>query len=226
MTPAELNLSPNIAGLLQSFFTERSQGLLVMSGPTGSGKTTTVDALLSATGRQVVSLDEAEHGDFPPNTVIVNAGDIRLDAVATRTAAIAARFLTIGVVRSGRGLAALRRLEDMGVDPMVLRECRPIVVTQQLCKRLCPYCARPWRPEAEELKLLKSPDKQLGLTSGWIYRATGCSRCSSGYEGHVAVMHAQAWNEPEEHEAGLLRDGLLKLMAGLTTMEQLEFVLL
>jgi type II secretory ATPase GspE/PulE/Tfp pilus assembly ATPase PilB-like protein len=67
--------------------------------------------------------------------------------------------------------------------------------------------------------------KQLELTDGWLYRSVGCSQCIDGYSGKVAVTQLKHWGDEDGTDA-LVRDGLVKLMAGLTTLAELERVLL
>lgn len=187
-------------------------GLVLMTGPTGSGKTTTLYAALKATlrpDRNVVTIeDPVEHQlagikqisvnhkidlDFAralravlrqdPDVIMV--GEIR----DQETAQIAARaaltgHLVIATVHTNSAVAALPRLIDMGVEPYLVASTVRAVMAQRLVRRLCEACRRPLSPAAEKA-LATASGRSVETT---VFTAAGCAHCrNTGFKGRVAI---------------------------------------
>lgn len=187
-------------------------GVILVTGPTGSGKTTTLYSALALlnTGRvNIMTLeDPVEYGldgisQTPmdhkvgltfaatlrsilrndPNIVMV--GEIR-DA---ETAEVALEFaltgrLALSTVHTNSSAGAITRLRDMGIESFLLASTLRAVLAQRLVRRLCPACKQPHKPD-EAMKA------RLGLGSdyvGDIYRSNGCDACGqTGYAGRLGV---------------------------------------
>jgi type II secretory ATPase GspE/PulE/Tfp pilus assembly ATPase PilB-like protein len=197
-----LGLEPTTLLVLRSAL-ERTEGLILLTGPTGSGKTTTMYSVvreLASRGRHVVSAEDpvenplagvvqvqvcTEQGlDYPrairsvlrhdPDVLLI--GEVR-DGISAAMALDAAStgHLTISSLHVGSSLQAIGRLEVLGVPRS--RSIPPIalVVNQRLVPRLCGSCKQP-----------EGAPRSTAL--GTIYRAVGCDACAgSGYRGRVLV---------------------------------------
>lgn len=190
----------------------RPNGIILVTGPTGSGKTTTLYAalsLLNDPGRNILTVeDPVEYaidgvGQTQINPKvgmtfatglrailrqdpdIVMVGEIR--DVETAEIAIQAALtghLVLSTVHTNSAVGAITRLRDMGAEPYLLSSTIAAVLAQRLVRRLCPACKEPYAPDAAERRL-------LGVGNGRdvaIYRAAGCGRCGgTGYEGRLGV---------------------------------------
>jgi type II secretory ATPase GspE/PulE/Tfp pilus assembly ATPase PilB-like protein len=233
MTIPDLELSPHVAFSLANAIARR-RGLTLFCGPTGAGKTATVAALLERlTGRRVVALGDVTTAALPSvdTDCVVEVGDVRSPDVAQIATELAGRALVLAVIRSGRSNSAIDRLFDMGLSKSILKRADPVVVTQQLCRRLCRNCRFASHAEEESLRYLGISATQLGLTSGYVYEAAGCDRCSDGYSGCVPIFEVLvagggiSEGVDLRSEGSLLDDGLLKVLAGHTTLAELRRVL-
>jgi len=191
---------------------QRPNGVILVTGPTGSGKTTTLYAaltLLNDPCRNILTVeDPVEYaidgiGQTQINPKvgmtfatglrailrqdpdIVMVGEIR--DVETAQIAIQAALtghLVLSTVHTNSAVGAVTRLRDMGVEPFLLSSTIAGVLAQRLVRRLCPTCKEPYTPDDAEMKMIgASPGQSITL-----YRATGCGRCgASGYEGRIGL---------------------------------------
>jgi general secretion pathway protein E len=187
-------------------------GITLVTGPTGSGKTTTLYSALSVLNngeRNVMTLeDPIEYGlegisqtqmnhkvgltfaatlrailRHDPDVVMV--GEIR----DLETAKVAFEFAATGrpvlsTVHTNSAAGAIQRLRDMGIEPYVLAATLRAVIAQRLVRKLCDHCKRPHEPSPDELAMfgLQARDVQA------LYRPTGCMACgNSGYAGRLGV---------------------------------------
>ncbi len=207
---------PTLRQLLHAI--ARPEGLVIVTGPTGSGKTTTLYSLLAHLNREEVnimtledpveyphplirqtSLTELSKVDFAggvraimrqdPDIVLV--GEIR-DREAAEMAFRAAMtgHLVFTTLHTHSALGVFPRLVDMGIRPTILAGNVVAVVAQRLVRRLCPDCKQPYSPGAEELAVLGEPAPDL------IHRAQGCPRCAfKGYRGRMPLMELLLMDE-------------------------------
>jgi type II secretory ATPase GspE/PulE/Tfp pilus assembly ATPase PilB-like protein len=192
----------------------RPEGIILVTGPTGSGKTTTLYSILNHVNTEGVnimtledpveypmamirqtSVNEVAKLDFAsgirsmmrqdPDVILV--GEIR----DQETAEMAFRAAMTGhqvysTLHTNSAIGAIPRLQDLGVLPDIMAGNIIGVVAQRLMRRLCTHCREPYHPE-DELTL-----KILGVEPDWtgdIYRASGCEHCdNTGYRGRVAIM--------------------------------------
>jgi type IV pilus assembly protein PilB len=193
---------------------KRPNGIILVTGPTGSGKTTTLYAALQELNKPNVKIITAENPveyllpginqcqvhhhiglDFArilramlrqaPNIILV--GEIR-DA-ETATIAIQAALtghLVFSTLHTNDAPSALTRLVDMGVAPFLVSSAIAGILAQRLIRRLCARCKQPATPSAEALDAVGlEPARLAGRT---VYRAVGCEDCrQTGYRGRLAV---------------------------------------
>ena len=185
-------------------------GIILVTGPTGSGKSTTLYAVLSELNKPNVNIttveDPVEKQIFGVNQVQTNAkagltfasglrailrqdpdivmiGEIR----DTETAEIAIRaaitgHLVLSTLHTNDAASSIVRLIDMGVASYMVASSVNCVVAQRLVKKLCPECKRKREIKAEESALLKDSS----ITH--IYEPVGCPRCgNTGYKGRTAI---------------------------------------
>jgi general secretion pathway protein E len=208
--------------LLASFrsLLQRSSGLLLVTGPTGSGKTTTLYAALrerSTPGVKVVTVEDpveyrldgivqlpvnlrAGFG-FPqalrailrhdPDVILV--GEIR-DAETAEIAVRAALtgHLVLSTVHTTDAIGALARLRDMGVPPYLLTATLLGAMAQRLVRRVCPACAE-WRGTTEAEQALGGRDAEVPAQ---VREGRGCGQCSNtGYRGRLAMAELVPMDE-------------------------------
>ncbi|MEM7493257.1 MAG: type II secretion system ATPase GspE [Pseudomonadota bacterium] len=187
-------------------------GITLVTGPTGSGKTTTLYSALSVLNngeRNVMTLeDPIEYGldgisqtqmnhkvglDFAatlrailrhdPDVVMV--GEIR----DLETAKVAFEFAATGrpvlsTVHTNSAAGAIQRLRDMGIEPYVLAATLRAVIAQRLVRRTCRHCKEAYEPDQNELGLFGLNPRQVRV----LYRPTGCMACNNtGYNGRLGV---------------------------------------
>jgi type IV pilus assembly protein PilB len=191
------------------------KGIVILTGPTGSGKSTTLMAALNHVMKPSINVltceDPVEYVirgarqlkishkmDFEqslrsilrhdPDVVMV--GEIR-DRI---TADIAVKLantghLTLTTLHTNDAPSAITRLYKMGIEPFLLAYSINIIIAQRLVRKLCVHCRRPLSPEHWEAAL------KLGLTreeleSGSIYEPVGCPKCHHGYSGRINIAEA------------------------------------
>jgi len=190
----------------------RPHGLVVVTGPTGSGKTTTLYSLLSeinSIDKNIVTLeDPIEYSLAGINQVQTNAkagltfasglrsilrqdpdvilvGEVR-DAETARLAVQAALtgHLVLTTLHTNSASGAPARLNDMGVEDFLLASSLAGVISQRLVRRLCPNCRQPYILDDDTAQRLKI-SREAGNR---FYRASGCNVCRQlGYQGRMAI---------------------------------------
>ncbi len=197
----------------------RPEGIILLTGPTGSGKTTTLYSILghiNSEGLNIMTLEdpveypmalvrqtsvaEAVKLDFAngirsmmrqdPDVILV--GEIR-DA---ETAEMAFRAAMTGhqvysTLHTNSAIGAIPRLLDIGVLPDIMAGNIIGVVAQRLVRRLCPHCKAPYQAETHEARLLGAIDAPRPV----LFRPCGCERCDfQGYRGRLAIMEILRMN--------------------------------
>jgi len=203
-------------GILTTFreIIRRPNGIVLVTGPTGSGKTTTLYSALSTINdpaKNVMTLEDPVEYNLPgvvqcqvnpdggmdfatglranmrqdPNIVMI--GEIR-DGETANTAIKAALtgHLVLSTLHTNNAPATVMRLVDMGVDRMYVGSSLLIVVAQRLVRRICKDCKEPYEPDDDEL--LKLRIKREDMKGHNCHKGRGCAKCGGGgYKGRVAL---------------------------------------
>ena len=203
-------------------------GIILVTGPTGSGKSTTCYTVLSELNSDEVNIitveDPVEANVNGINQVQVNVkadltfasalrsilrqdpdiimiGEIR----DTETAEIAVKasitgHLVISTLHTNSTASSITRLLDMGIEPYLIGDSVVGIIAQRLVRKLCPKCRRPKQADSDEKRALRIPDDQEVT----IYEPVGCRECSKGYKGRIGVYEIM----PISHKiAGMISRG-------------------
>ncbi len=250
----------------QSF--TKPYGMMLVTGPTGSGKSTTLYATLNIVSRPEINVitveDPVEYRIPGINQVQTNAkagltfasalrsilrsdpdvvliGEIR-DHETSQIAIEAALtgHLVLSTLHTNDAPSAIVRLTEMGVEPFLVGSALDCVLAQRLARRLCSKCREAYTPEPDTLVAARFPWHD-GMDLPTLYRAIGCSACSkTGYRGRLALHEVMPVTEEierltverasavdigrvarEQGMATLRDDGMAKVMAGVTTLEEI-----
>ena len=200
----------------------KPSGIVIITGPTGSGKSTTLVAALYAVitpekcvltveepveylingARQLkisdkMSFDQAIRAILRHDPDIVLVGEIR-DLI---TASIAMKLantghLTFSTLHTNDAPSAVSRLFKMGIEPFLIAYSVNIVMAQRLVRRLCPHCKRPLEMTSVNTEAaIRLGFKEEELKEHTIYEAVGCEKCRGGYRGRSAIMEALYFNK-------------------------------
>jgi len=224
-----LGMPPETVGVFRNLLCE-PQGAIWVTGPTGSGKTTTLYAALQeldCAHANVMTIEDPVEYHLPniaqlsvrPKIGLTFAAGLRHilrqdpDAILvgetrdTETAEIAVRasltgHLVLSTLHTTDAPGAVIRLMDMGVPPYMLSAAIMGVIAQRLVRRLCPGCREPQRLPEELLERIP----RLGcLKTARTYRAVGCDSCLEGYRGRTGIF--EFMTVPEELRE-LIREGV------------------
>ena len=223
---AALGMSEATLGAIDRLIRE-PHGIVLVTGPTGSGKTTTLYAAMSRLDRGSLNvmtvedpiefaLDGVAQTQVNPRIElnfarslrsilrqdpdIIMIGEIRdLETAQIAVQASLTGHLVLATLHTNDAVSAVTRLADMDVEPYLLASSLLGVLAQRLVRRLCPGCSESIDPTAGEAALLE----RLGLPRTLpLRRAVGCSACgSSGYRGRTGI-----------YELVLIDDGLRRLI--------------
>lgn len=206
-----LGLSPQVQNRLHHFLLE-SGGMLLVTGPTGCGKTTTLYAvlqLLNNTQQNIITIEDPVEYHIPGiNQVQVNpkagltfAGGLRAilrqdpniimvgEIRDLETAEIAIRsaltgHLVLSTLHTKDAASAITRLLDMGIEPFLLASAINGVISQRLVRSVCPSCGQLYSPDNKEKMLLEQHD----LVNAKFTAGQGCLLCHyTGYQGRIPI---------------------------------------
>jgi len=184
-------------------------GLIFMTGPTGSGKTTTLYAMLSemkSPAKNILTIeDPVEYKLEGINQVqikpeigltfatalrsflrqdpdIMLVGEVRdLETAQICVRSALTGHLVLSTLHTNDAPSAVNRLMDIGIEPYMLAPSLLMIVAQRLVRKLCPDCKEAYEPTSEQLRNIK-------LKADLIYRPKGCDKCNqSGYKGRLCV---------------------------------------
>lgn len=194
---------------------ERPNGIIYVTGPTGSGKTTTLYSILNKLNQPEVNIITVED---PVEYQMAGIGQVQVRekigltfAAALRsilrqdpdivmigetrdqeTAQIAIQaaltgHLVLSTLHTNSASATITRLIDMGVEPFLIASSIVMVCAQRLVRRLCPICKATYVPELELIKKLGLTEKDLKTIV--FYKPVGCEECNNtGYKGRIAIF--------------------------------------
>jgi type IV pilus assembly protein PilB len=271
-TLEELGLSDAMRAKL-SEIVARPTGALLVTGPTGSGKSTTLFAALNQISRPEINIITVED---PVEYRLPGINQVQINTRAGLTFAAALRSILrsdpdvvmVGEIRDGETAkisieaaltghlvlstlhtndapSALTRLNEMGVEPFLTGAAVTGVLAQRLARKLCSHCCEMYQPSVDEMIAARvSPDVAAASDGMAFYRKRGCPRCNqTGYKGRIGIYQLLAMTEElaslaakhasrEEIERMALEigmrtlwdDGLAKVAAGLTSVEELARV--
>lgn len=245
-----LDYSMSLSGLEHLGFSESNykkmlemisvpNGIILVTGATGSGKSTTVYSILQRLNREetnIITVEDPIEMDIAginqvqtnseigltfatalrsilrqdPNIIMI--GEIR----DTETAKIAVRasitgHLVLSTLHTNNSLNTIERLLDMEVERYLLSSALTGIVSQKLARRLCPHC-REKRPTNEyEKELFK---KVIGKDIEEVYTTVGCEECGNGYKGRIAIHEVLMINDEikDAISRGIRRDKLRELV--------------
>ncbi|MDD2228988.1 MAG: GspE/PulE family protein [Candidatus Cloacimonetes bacterium] len=192
-----------------------NKGIVLVTGPTGSGKSTTLIAALKHVinpafnvltcedpveyviggARQLkighnMTFDEAMRGILRHDPDVVMVGEIRDKITADIAVKLAnTGHLTLTSLHTNNASSAITRLYRMGVEPFLLAYSINIVIAQRLVRKLCEHCKKPISKEFYPSAL------SLGITQeeldfGKVFMPIGCSHCTDGYKGRICLVEA------------------------------------
>jgi len=216
LVPTRLGLMERDDATLRRLIT-LPYGMIVITGPTGSGKTTTLATMLSMLNvpeRKILTIEDPVEYEIPginqsqikpaigltfatalrsfvrqdPDVIMV--GEIR-DSETAHVAVHAALtgHLVLTTLHTETAAAAVPRLLDLGVEGYLLRSTLRAVIGQRLLRQLCEHCKAPFRP-ADHANSSDIRCEELGLrTDETLWQARGCERCGqTGYRGRIGVF--------------------------------------
>lgn len=209
----DLGLSKDILSTYKSWL-EQPQGMIILTGPTGSGKTSTLYTSLQFVATEhvnVVTVEDPVEYILPGITQtqvhertgmtfaaglrsilrqdpdIIMVGEIR-DKETAETAVRAALtgHLVFTTLHTNDAIGAIPRIKDICPDPALMSDALLGIVAQRLVRRVCPHCAQPHSPTEKELQVL---GLQNHANVGTWRRGKGCDKCfNSGYLGREAIV--------------------------------------
>jgi type IV pilus assembly protein PilB len=271
-TLEELGMSDEMRTQLEQLI-RKPTGALLVTGPTGSGKSTTLYAALTDINRPEINIITVED---PVEYRLQGVNQVQINIKAGLTFAAALRSILrsdpdvvmVGEIRDGETAKisieaaltghlvlstlhtndapqALTRLNEMGVEPFLTGAAVSAVLAQRLARKLCTHCCEMYTPNTDELlKARVSPEVAAASDGMVFYRKKGCPRCNqTGYKGRIGIYQLLTMSEQleslavtkasrEEIERAaigegmrtLWDDGLAKVAAGLTSIEELARV--
>src|SRR5947208_11416604 len=271
-TLEELGMSKDMRNQLRDHINSPT-GAVFVTGPTGSGKSTTLYAALTQLNRPGIKIitveDPVEYRLSGVNQVQINhragltfatalrsilrsdpdavmVGEIR-DGETAKISIEAALtgHLVLSTLHTNDAPQAITRLNEMGVEPFLTGAAVSAVLAQRLGRKLCTHCCEMYTPSVDELlKARVSPEVAAASDGMVFYRKKGCPRCNqTGYKGRIGIYQLLTMSEQleslavtkasrEEIERAaigegmrtLWDDGLAKVAAGLTSIEELARV--
>ncbi len=243
----------------------KPNGIILVTGATGTGKSTTVYAILQQLNtieRNIITVEDpvemkisginqvqtmseigltfasALRSILRQDPDIIMIGEIR----DNETARIAVRasitgHLVLSTIHTNNSLTTIERLVDMDVERYLLGSALEAIISQRLCKKLCPKCREARETTPYEKRVFKTA---LGIDMNQIYKPVGCPDCINGYKGRIALQEVLILNQEirdaivnnetkekirsliyqNKNTISLLDDGLIKVINGLTSFEE------
>jgi general secretion pathway protein E len=244
-------------------------GIILVTGPTGSGKTTSLYSALSILNQPDVNIitveDPIEYQINGISQMQVNAkidltfanglrtivrqdpdiilvGEIRdMETAEMAIQAALTGHLVFSTLHTNDAASAVTRLIDMGVEPFLVSSSVNAIMAQRLVRKICPQCREPFTPSPEYLEKLDLPKEDF--QDAVLYHGKGCADClHTGYQGRLGIYELMvlsdsiktlilttsdagqikraAMGDPDNPLMTLRQDGLQKVLAGETTLEE------
>jgi general secretion pathway protein E len=248
---------------------QQPHGMFFCTGPTGSGKTTTLYAALlhiNRGERNVITVEDPVEYHLPgiaqlpvnkrkgmtfadgmrsilrqdPDVIMV--GEVRdHETAAMAVEAAQTGHLVLSTLHTNDSAGAVSRLLDLRVEPYLVGSTLTAVLAQRLVRRVCPDCSSMHEPTPEELRSIGLPED---AALGQVKRGSGCPTCmNTGYRGRIGIYELLVVDDTirelvgKRADAGMIRraaiktgmtslrrDGLRKVKAGITTIEEVRRV--
>ncbi|MBO1223411.1 MAG: Flp pilus assembly complex ATPase component TadA [Candidatus Scalindua sediminis] len=201
---------------------EKPNGIVLVTGPTGSGKTTTLYACLSHVnipGIKIITAEDPVEYDIDgimqiqvkpeidvtfasclramlrqdPDKILV--GEIRdLETLEIAVQASLTGHLVLSTLHTNDAPSAITRLLNMGLKPYLITASLLAVISQRLVRKICPECKEEYRPGKDIFSELKIPESEL--KGRHFYIGKGCSNCdNTGYRGRMAIVEIMETND-------------------------------
>ncbi|CCK79553.1 type II secretion system ATPase GspE [Desulfobacula toluolica] len=214
LTLSEFGIDPDRLSLIRKL-SSLPNGIILMTGPTGSGKTTTLYAMLSEINKPDINIitveDPVEYKLEGINQIQVNPkigltfakslrsivrqdpdviliGEIRdheTSSIAVQSALTG--HLVLSTLHTNDAASAITRLVDMGIEPFLITSAVRAVIAQRLIRVLCHECKEPCRPDALALKSIGLTEADVAQKN--IFQAKGCGKCfHTGYKGRMPIF--------------------------------------
>jgi len=222
-------------------------GMILVGGPTGSGKTTTLYASinqLDANERNILTIEEPIEYRFmdinqtqvnpkagitfatglraivrhDPDVILV--GEIRdRDTASTAAQAALTGHLVLSSIHANDAVSVLFRLIDLGVEPYLIASTLVGIVAQRMVRRICTHCRAPSQPSMEEQIAYEEEMKEQPTT---FYSGGGCNLCANtGYRGRTGLFELDVKAEAlRQGMVTMKRDGMLKVKEGITSVSE------
>ena len=274
----KLGMQPPVYKIMQNEL-KKPNGMILTTGPTGSGKTTTLYAFLKTVSSpevKVITIEDPIEYHLPHITQtqidppkgydfsnglrsilrqdpdIILVGEIRdLETAGIAMHAALTGHLVFSTLHTNDAAGTIPRLIDLGVKTNIISPALNVVIAQRLVRLLCKECKREVKPNDQEKKMIEKEIKNLPQTykkpplkDFKIWEAIGCEACNmTGFRGRIGIFEAFLIdNEMErmiiknppkadiEEAAGhqgmatMYQDGVLKVLAGATSFEELNRV--
>ena len=200
---------------------ELPHGIILVTGPTGCGKSTSLYAFLSTINsidQRIITIEDPIEYELPgvnqmqvkPDIGLTFAGGLRHilrqdpDVIMVgevrdlETAEIAIRaaltgHLVFSTLHTNDAAGAITRLIDMGIEPFLVSSSLEAIIAQRLVRTVCPACKEQYRPDAEMLRNIGFPEDKLATK---FYRGRGCDECRfTGYRGRKGIFEILVMNE-------------------------------
>lgn len=243
-----------------------TNGIVLVTGPTGAGKTTTLYAILNTINspdKNIITIeDPVEYqlkgiGQIQVNPKIeltfasglrsilrqdpdvILIGEIRdLETAEIAIQASLTGHLVFSTLHTNDAPSAITRLVDMGIEPFLIATSLKAVLAQRLVRKICPACLELYVPDA--IELARTGLSLTDLPDGKLSRGKGCPAClNTGYKGRQGIYELLIVDDTVGHMIGerarasdiraearskgmhtLLEDGMRKVLAGITTTEE------
>jgi general secretion pathway protein E len=224
----KLGFEPDHLAMMKAW-TAEANGIVLVTGPTGSGKSTTLYAALAAANdglKKIITVEDPVEFQLPAITQIqahpdigltfanalrsilrqdpdvIMIGEIRdLETAEIAVQAALTGHLVLSTLHTNDAISAFTRLVDMGVEPFLVATPIRAVQAQRLVRRLCPHCARPHAvpPQLEAEARVFAERVLPGMAPRWMV-ATGCPQClNTGYRGRLGIYEMVPVSEAMQH---------------------------
>lgn len=189
-------------------------GLILVTGPTGSGKTSTLYASLNrfdSKSRNIVTVEDPIEYEYDKNIAqvqvtermtfprvmrsflrqdpdVMMVGEMRdPESLAIGIQAGLTGHLVLSTIHTNNAIETIGRMVDMGAEPYLIAGVTVAILAQRLVRLNCAKCRAPYTPQADEIDLLKLTPEEIA--SGKLMKGKGCPECrGSGYKGRVGVF--------------------------------------